>query len=292
MRIGTLLDTSGNVTVGDIQEELRAAAAHGLDSAWSNQTPGGWDPLTVLAPAGDGPGELGTAVVPTYPRHPAVMATEALTVQAMSGRRLALGVGPSHEHVMTGWYGIPYTSPARHTREYLEVLRPLLRGEHVKYSGDFFTIDTQLAIRGPAPSVLIAALGPRMLQVARDLADGTIAVWARPETVADYLVPRLADDARIVLTLMVAVTNDPDGARERIARDLAIVTELPAYRAMFDRGGLSGPADALVAGDESTVLRELERFRDAGVTDLVVSARGSKQERARVLDVVAQGFAD
>lgn len=289
MRIGIHLDTSSNVTVGEIQEQLRAAAARGLDSAWSNQTPGGWDVLTVLALAGDGPDELGTAVVPTYPRHPVIMATEALTVQAMSGRRLALGVGPSHENVMTGWYGIPYASPARHTREYLEV-SPATAARRAREVFRRFLHDRH-PVGHPRARAVNAdrRAGTAHTEVARDLADGTIAVWARPETVADYLVPRLADGARIVLTLVVAVTNDPDGAREQAARDFSIVTDLPAYRAMFERGGLSGPADTVVAGDESSVLRELERFRDAGVTDLVVAARGDKQERARVLDVVAQG---
>lgn len=285
MRIGTHIVPAGDVTV----EELRAqaAAARGFDSVWTNQYPGGWDPLTMLAAMGDGPGELGTAVVPTYPRHPAVLASEAMTVQALTGGRLTLGIGPSHAVAITGWWGIPYTAPARHTREYLEVLRPLLRGEHVTYAGKFFTVDTQLATVAPEPPVLIAALGPRMLEVARDLADGTIAVWVRPDTVAGYLVPRLGDGARVAVMVMVAVTNDPDGVRETVARDFSIVDNLPAYRAMLDRGGLSGPADTIIAGDEAAVLREIERFRDAGVTDLIVGPLGSTPDRKRVLDVVA-----
>jgi 5,10-methylenetetrahydromethanopterin reductase len=285
MRIGTHVIPTGDATV----EELRAqvASAANLDSVWTNQHPGGLDPLAVLTAMGDGPRELGTAVVLTYPRHPVVMATEALTVQAFTGGRLTLGIGPSHAMFITGGLGIPYVAPARHTREYLEVLRPLLRGEHVKYSGEFFTVDTQLAIKAPEPPVLLSALGPRMLEVARDLADGTIAVWVRPETVADYLVPSLGDGARVVVLAMVAVTTDPDGVRDTIARDYATVNDLPAYRAVLDRGGLSGPADTVVAGDEAAVLRELTRFRDAGVTDLIVSPLGSDEERRRVLEVVS-----
>lgn len=284
MRIGTHLVPAGDVTVDELR--TRAAATHGLDSLWTNQHPGGWDPLTILTAMGDGPGELGTAVVPTYLRHPVAMATEALTVQALTGGRLTLGIGPSHAAAITGWFGIPYTAPARHTREYLEVLRPLLRGEHVKYSGEFFTVDTQLGITAPEPPVLISALGPRMLEVARDLADGTIAVWVRPDTIADYMVPRLGDDSRVAVLAMVAVTSDPDGVRETIARDYAGAGDLPAYRAMLDRGGLAGPADTVVAGDEATVLRELARFRDAGVTDLIVSPLGTQEEQSRVLEVV------
>jgi 5,10-methylenetetrahydromethanopterin reductase len=290
MRIGTHLIALG--ALDRLQAEAADLAARGLHSAWTNQQPGGWDPLDVLTTMTEGPRELGTAIVPTYPRHPVALATQALTVQALSGGRLTLGIGPSHAVYITDQLGLPYTSPASHTREYLEVLRPLLRGEHVKHTGTFFTVDTQLAVSAPEPPVLIAALGPRMLEVARDLADGTIAVWVRPETVADYLVPRLGERKRVAVIAMVSITTDPDAARETVAKNYAMAGELPAYRAMLDRGGLSGPADTVVAGTEATVLRELRQFRDAGVTDLIVSPLGSPQDRDRVLDVVAQAALD
>ncbi|WET76532.1 TIGR03564 family F420-dependent LLM class oxidoreductase [Amycolatopsis sp. QT-25] len=290
MRIGQLLVTSGAFTAADLTAEAAKAKARGYHSAWTNQQPGGWDPIAVLAAMPDSPPELGTAVVPTYPRHPVVMATEALTAQALTGGRFTLGIGPSHEWVMTGQFGLPYEAPARHTREYLEVLRPLLRGEHVKYSGRFFTIDTQLAITAPEPPVLVAALGPRMLEVTRELADGTIGLWLQPRLVADYLVPRLGDGARVVMSVPVSVTTDPDGVRENFARDLAIVNELPAYRAALDRGGLSGPGDTVVAGDEEAVAAELRRYADAGVTDLIAAPAGDPQERQRALDLVPEVF--
>lgn len=289
MRIGLHLAPTGAVTVDDLLAEARAAAAVGLDSVWTNQQPGGWDPMGVFGPLReDGPAELGTAVVPTYPRHPVVMATEALTLQASSGGRFTLGIGPSHEIAMTGEYGIPYTAPASHTREYLEVLQPLLRGEHVRHSGRFYTVDTRLAVSAKPPSVLVAALGPRMLEIARELSDGTIAVWSRPDAVADHIVPGIGDGRRAAVVVMVAVTDDPDGVRETIATNFGMVGELPAYRAMLDRGGVSGPADTVVAGPETVVLRELQRYRDAGATDLIVSALGTPAERRRVLDVIAQ----
>jgi 5,10-methylenetetrahydromethanopterin reductase len=107
------------IAAHDIASFQSAAKTAGrFDSAWTNQHPGGWDPLTVLATLDGGPPELGTAVVLTYPRHPVVMATEAVTLQALTGGRLTLGIGPSQELAMTGWLGIPYESPVRHTREY------------------------------------------------------------------------------------------------------------------------------------------------------------------------------
>lgn len=284
MRIGVHLDSS----TGDIQATTAAAARSGVHGVWSNQAPGGWDPLTLLTAVSDGPAELGTAVVQTYPRHPVALATQALTTQAITGGRLTLGVGPSHEFFITGQYGIPYASPARHTREYLEVLRPLLRGEHVKYSGKFFTVDTQLAVKAPEPPVLLSALGPRMLEVARDLADGTIALWMRPETISGYLVPALGDGARIAVGVLAVVTSDPQRVKEEIARDYAVLKQLPAYSAVFERGGISGAADTVIAGDEEFVAREVATFADAGVTDLLVTTHGSPEDRARTIALVAQ----
>jgi alkanesulfonate monooxygenase SsuD/methylene tetrahydromethanopterin reductase-like flavin-dependent oxidoreductase (luciferase family) len=158
------------------------------------------------------------------------MATGALTVQALTGGRFTLGIGPSHEMAITGWFGIPYVSPVRHTREHLEVLRSLMRGEYVKYAGEFFTVDTQLVVSAPEVPVLVAALSPRMLAVTRDLADGMIGLWVRPRTVAAYLVPRLGDGARVVVAGSVAVTADPDRTRAEFAEQFAMAGELPAYR--------------------------------------------------------------
>jgi alkanesulfonate monooxygenase SsuD/methylene tetrahydromethanopterin reductase-like flavin-dependent oxidoreductase (luciferase family) len=119
--------------------------------------------------------------------------------------------------------------------------------------------------------MLLSALGPRMLRIARELTDGTIAVWVRPGTVADYLVPALGPGKRVVVNVIVAVTDDPDSVRAAYATNYKAVGDLPAYRAVLDRGGLSSPAETIVAGPEESVLRELQRFRDAGATDLVTS---------------------
>jgi 5,10-methylenetetrahydromethanopterin reductase len=275
MRIGLHHDITA--AAGSVVDGAASAAALGVDSLWTNQRPGGWDPMALLAGIGAGtaPPELGTAIVPTYPRHPVTLATEALTVQALTGGRLTLGVGPSHEWYMTGQLGIPYAAPAAHTREYLEVLVPLLHGEHVVHRGTHFTVDTKLDVSVPPPAVLLSALGPRMLRVARELTDGTIAVWVRPEVVEKHLVPALGDGKRVVAVVLAAVTDDPDGTREWIARDFGAVGDMPAYRAVLDRAGLDGPADTVVAGSQEVVAAEFGRFRDAGVTDLVILPLGA-----------------
>ncbi len=293
MRIGAHL-----LATDPVRRLVDTAATHarqGLDSVWTNDHPGGWDPLTVLGGVGGlgdaGPPELGTAIVATYPTHPAALAARALTTQELTGGRLVLGIGPSHEWLVTGRLGIPYASPAAHTREYLEVLRPLLRGERVRHAGRFFDVDTgldpALGITAPPPPVLLAATGPRMLDLARDLADGIVATWVRPQLVSDWLIPRTAHGARIVVVCQIALTEDPEAVRERLGRAFGAVTDMPAYRAVFDRAGLDGPGDTLVAGDEQHVLAELRRFADAGVTDLLVSPQGTAAEQARALDLAS-----
>ena len=285
MRIGT------NITLSTaphrVAEDVAAAALAGLDSVWTNQMPGHWDPLTLLAAAGPTRGvSLGTAIVPTYPRHPVTAATEALTIAAATGVPLTLGLGPSHAWWVTDQLGLPYASPAAHSAEYLEIVGGLLRGEHVQHRGRFFTVDTELAVAAPDVSLLLSALGPRMLAVARDLADGTVAVWVRPSLVADVLRPALRDEQRVVVQVLAAVTTEPDALRERIARDFVAVESMPAYRAVLDRAGLRGPADTLVVGSEEEVARELRAFADAGTTDLVVSPLGSESDH--VLDVARE----
>lgn len=282
MRIGTSLINPASPA--DVLAAAADAAGRGLDGFWTNQNPGGWDPLTLLAMLDRRPPEIGTAILATYPRHPVTTATEALTVQASIGGGLMLGIGPSHAWYIQDRLGLSYASPLRHTREYLAVLRPLLHGEHVRYRGEFFTVDVGLEVSAPAPALIMAALGPRMLELAREFADGVVSTWVTPEIIAERVAPRLGPDARIVVQVITMLTTDPEQARETIARDFAAVGDLPAYRASLGHAGLAGPADTVVAGDEEAIADALARFRDAGATDLIVSPL---VERARTLDVVS-----
>ncbi|GAB7036554.1 MULTISPECIES: LLM class flavin-dependent oxidoreductase [Catenuloplanes] len=285
MRIGTALLYAA--TPADTVAAAADAARRGLDSFWTNQMAGGWDPLTLLAGLRERPAEIGTAVVLTYPRHPVTMASEALTLQAAGGG-LTLGVGPGHAWYVEHALGLPYTSPLRHTREYLTALRPLLHGEPARLTGEFVTVDTALDISAPAPPVLLAALGPKMLRVAHDLADGVVATWVTPEIVAERLVPSQPPGARIVVSLVTVLTTDPDAARERIARDFGAAGELPAYAASLRRAGLTGIADTVAVGDESVIAAAVDRLRDAGATDVVLIPSGDPAARARTLDVVTR----
>jgi F420-dependent oxidoreductase-like protein len=292
MRIGAYL-VPGGQPLAQLVSEVTAAADAGVRNVFFAQI-GSWDALTAIAVAAASvPGvDFGTAVVPTYPRHPLALASQALTVQAATGNRLTLGIGPSHRPVVEGQYGYSFARPAGHTREYLEVLRPLLAGEAVEHRGRQLTAVGRLDAPGvPAPSVLISALGPAMLRLAGELADGTVTVWATPDTVGEAIVPALTRSARqagrpaprVVATVMASVTADPDGVREAVAGRMSGAGELPSYRELLRRQGMAGVHETVVAGDEELLAHAVQRYAAAGVTDLVVSAQGTEAERHRTL---------
>jgi 5,10-methylenetetrahydromethanopterin reductase len=296
MRIGaSLTEPKGPDPFNSLHEELQRAADDGFASAWMNNI-FGLDALTALAVVGSQvPGiELGTAVVPTYPRHPAVLAQQALTVAAATGGRLTLGIGLSHKIVIDDMYGYDFSQPARHMREYLAVLLPLLEGQPVAFRGE--TLSGHLGLSTPAPGrvpVLLAALGPRMLRLAGEQTEGTVLWMTGPATVRDYVVPEITAAAkaagrpspRVVCILPVCVTSDTDGARAHAAKVFAIYGELPSYRAMLDREGAAGPADVAIVGDEDAVAAQITALADAGVTDFVAGeyARGDDAVRTRRL---------
>src|SRR5512146_2582680 len=149
MRIGvSLADPTGPDPLTGLAGQIREAAGDGFSSAWVSNI-FGLDALTALAVAGrDVPGiELGTAVVPSYPRHPAALAQQAITASVALGGRLTLGIGLSHKIVIDGMYGYSFDRPARHMREYLDVLAPLLRGDRVNVTGE--TVRASIALTVP-----------------------------------------------------------------------------------------------------------------------------------------------
>lgn len=276
MRIG-INGTGSLSTLDQLVEAVRRAEADGFDSFWIAQI-FGLDALTALAIAGSQVDriELGTAVVPTYPRHPMMLAGQALTVQSAIGDRLALGIGLSHRIVIEDLWGYSYAKPVRHMREYLEALLPLLAGESVAVTGEDITCIGSLDISGAAaPDVIVAALGAQMLQLAGSTGCGTITWCTGERALLDHVVPRITAAAegagqrppRIVAGLPVCVTSEPDAARALVADQLALYGGLPSYRAMLDLDGAAGPADVAIIGDEAQVVAQLQRLADGGVTE-------------------------
>ncbi|WP_329087139.1 TIGR03564 family F420-dependent LLM class oxidoreductase [Streptosporangium sp. NBC_01469] len=289
------LSSYGAAPIPELLTEIERAAADGFSRFWLGEH-GGWDPLTVFAALGDrAPGiEVATSVVGTYPRHPLALAAQALTTHAATGGRLTLGVGPSHAPVVEGRYGLTWQPPVQHTREILDVLGRVLRGEEVEVRGQVVTAVGGVAAPGVTPpSLLLAANGPRMLALAGEQADGALTMWTTPRFLDEVVVPTVTTAAagraapRIVVGLLASVTSDVDGTRERVDAGFRQAATLPTFRALLDRQGSAGPADTLVAGDEAAVEKAVGRFADAGATELIIFPVGLPEDQGRTVALSA-----
>lgn len=281
-------------SLDDVGCALRAAADHGVSSYWLTQA-FGTDTLTVIgALAREVALTVGTAVVPAYPRHPMVLAQQALTANLLVGGRLQLGIGPSHPSVVGPCWGLSYEKPARFMTEYVEALTAALT-QHVRFRGELITARGDLDIPGaPVPPVLVSALGPRMLELAGRLAAGTLTWMVGPRTLAELTVPSIRAAAaaagrpepQVVACVPVCVTPEREralaGARDR----LGWYDDKPSYRAMLHREGVSSSAELAIAGDEGAVRRVVDTYRDAGATTLAIQPFGSPEEREATLRLV------
>ena len=279
--IGSVVVGNPKTTLDDLVAEVKSAEADGFDF-YSLPNIFGHDAISTLSIAGRETSriELATGVTPTPPRHPFSIAQQALTAQAACRGRFVLGIGLSHKIVIENMLGLSYAHPAKQMREYLEVLMPLAQGKPVAFSGDLYRVNGALQVAGGAPlPVVVAALGPKMLEIAGRLADGTATWMTGVKTLADYTVPTIhkaAKDAgrpapRVIAALPFSLTHDPAGARDVANNVFAIYGQLPSYRAMLDRVGAANPADVGIVGDEKTLRAGIASLKSAGVTHFLAS---------------------
>src|SRR5688572_25770075 len=257
MRIG--LNGSSQIAVGaplgQLREHAAQAEADGFSSYWLAQL-GVPDALTAIATMGDDTRtiELGTAVIPTWPRHPLMLAAQASTVvEAIGPGRLVLGIGLAHEPSIEGTLKIPFATPAKHMEEYLSVLLPVLTDRAVSFTGDIWSAETEGVGGTPVepPTVMLAAMGPRMLRLAGSRTAGSILWLSGPTAIAEQIKPALdaaAADAgqpapRIVASVPVCVTEGADSVKALVAAALAGYNDLPSYRGVMDADDAHGPAD-------------------------------------------------
>src|SRR5882757_4675771 len=264
--------------------DIEWAENAGMDTAWIPQVPNDFDALLAVALMGTRTAriELGTAVVPLQAQHPIALARQALSTQAATGGRLALGVGPSHHWIIQDMLGLPYEKPAGYTRDYLEVLHAAFAGPGpVDVENEHFTVHNPLTLAPVSPlPVLLAALGPVMLRLAGERADGTVLWMADERAVAEHVVPRITKAAesagrpapRIVAGIPVCLCSPDrvDEARERANRILGEAEISPNYQRVLEYGDARDIGDLCAAGDENAIAARFKRFADAGVTDLSV----------------------
>ncbi len=297
MRIGL---TGGGTTADRIIQQAVDAEADGFSSLWYASAVFG-DPLVAMALAGRATSaiELGTSVLQTYTCHPVLQANRAASTAAAMGRPgLTVGVGPSHQSVVEGAYGLSYEHVGAHTEEYVTVLAALLGGEGVDHRGENFRVNIPAVAPLPQPvRLMLSALAPRLLRVAGELTDGTILWMATARSIETHVAPRIRAAAtgagrptpRIVAGLPVAVHDDVAAARETAARVFAGYGVLPNYRRILDIGGVAGPAEAAIIGDEASVTAQIEALFEAGTTDVwaapfpVGDDRSASRHRTRAL---------
>lgn len=280
MRIG--INGSSLIALGSPLQQLvdhaADAEAAGFSSYWLAQlaVP---DALTAIALMGARTSsiEIGTAVIPTWPRHPLMLAAQALTTQEAIGGRLVLGIGLAHKSSIEGTLKIPFATPAKHMDEYLSVLLPALTERKVSFTGDIWSAEVASVGGSPVapPTVMLAAMGPRMLRLAGERTAGSVLWLSGPKAIETQIKPALdaaAADAgrptpRIVASVPVCVTSDPDSVKGAVAAILAGYNDLPSYRGVMDAEGAGGPADVSLVGDEATVRAGLDAFAEAGATE-------------------------
>ena len=287
MRVGVMIGPErGDPArkVARMIEDVEWAESAGMDTAWVPQIPSDFDALIAVALMGARTTriELGTAVVPLQAQHPIALARQALSAQAAASGRLALGVGPSHHWIVTDMLGLPYERPAGYTRDALDVLDVALRGPGpVDVENATFTVHNPLDV-GPTTRVpvLLAALGPVMLTLAGERADGTVLWMADERAIAEHVVPRITKAAegagrpapRVVAGIPVCLCrpDEVDAARERANRILGEAEISPNYQRLLDYGDARDIGELCAAGDEDAIAARFRRFADAGVTDLSV----------------------
>jgi F420-dependent oxidoreductase-like protein len=241
-------------------ERVRRAETLGYDSTYVTHI-AARDSLTVLmayAAATDRI-KLGTGVLPIYSRTPVATAQQAATIDEYSTGRMVLGLGVSHEVTVEHWYGTKLEHPLQAMREYVGILRACFaRAEPPE--GEIFT--TSFRFMGYEPRadlpIYVAALSPKMLRLAGEIADGVMLWLCNPDYIRDVVVPEVRagreragkpfEDFDVVAAVPAAVTEDPDGAYQVMRSDLITYWNLPFYRAMIERSGFGEDIDVFDAG--------------------------------------------
>ncbi len=285
MKIGLFVGGSGSdrIRLGEVIQQGKQAEEDGFDSFWlPHISSRGPDALTALSLIGSQTSriQLATGVVPTYPRHPTMLAQQAMTTQIAAGGRLTLGIGPSHKPGIEDVLGLSYDRPAKHVEEYLSVLLPLINKGKVDFEGEFYQVHAELALSDALLlPVVISALAPRMLRLAGELADGTITWMAGQKAIESHVVPRITRAAeaagrtspRVCVGLPIAVTDDESAGRDEAARLFERYGQLVNYRRILDVGEVEGPSEVAIVGNEAQVEQQIRSLADAGATEFVAS---------------------
>lgn len=258
MKIG--IGVSEDLPIERQVELARAVEEAGYTSLWTNEARGR-DALLLCQAWGAATErlEVGIGVVPLWTRSPAQLAMGAATLQEATGGRFVLGLGVSHPATMDTWHDAGYRSPLGATRDTLQILRTALDGGTTEHTGEVRSsqrFGLQIDPLPPRPSVLLGAMGPKMLQLAGTHADGVLLNWSGPNEVArarkvvrsaaaGSSEGRAPSRARIAAYVRIAVDEDEEAARRALAREVSRYCALPAYASHFERQGFGPGVEAI-----------------------------------------------
>lgn len=307
------LPVAAQPSLDTIVEQAKRVEHLGYDRAWLPETWGrdAVTTLTVLAERTNDVG-IGTSIVPTYSRSPALMGQTAATLQEASDGRFRLGIGPSGPAVIENWHGMSFDRPLRRTREYVEIVRAVTSGDVVEYDGDCFDL-SGFRLRcdppSPAPPVDVAAMGPKAVELAGRFADGWHALVQTPDGLRDRFADlergaklggRDLENIRAMLSLTCCALDDGDRARDLARRHLAFYVGGMGtfYRDALARQGYEEEAHVIYenwqAGDRDVALAALDDdlLDDLAVAGTPADARSQLQSFANVdgVDAIAVSF--
>jgi F420-dependent oxidoreductase-like protein len=282
MRI-SINSTSTNLASTDVvAAEIRQVLDAGLSGYWAPML-NGQDTLTTLAWAGAdvAPVELCTAIAPIPLRSPFAMAQQVLTVQEILRGRLVLGLGTSHEALVTSLFGAAWTPPIAAMRTFLTEFLDLVEGRAPE----------RITPRVARPEVILGAVNPQMARLAAELADGVVTWAAGLRTFEDVIGPAAAGRERpfrVVCGLPLWVTDDVAAARDGLTRRFGRYDSLPSYQKVFQREGVASTAEISLVGDEAAVAEQLDRLAEAGVTEFAAFIAPPPAEAARTWAFLSQ----
>lgn len=303
MPIGVVLNPSPNATnaVDDVVTQARRAYAIGVRHVWFSQQVS-HDAISLAGLVGAAvPGlGVGTFVVPINPRHPLIVATLAQTAQAAAHGNFSLGLGLGAKAIEAQMFGTTWSNPVGRLREHLQMLRSIFDTGTLDYRGTELSAsvkDWQVSLAGGTPiPVYVAAMGPKALRVTGELADGTLPYLAGPRTLEDFIVPTISDAAaaagrpapRIIAAVPVVVSDDADAARAVATEELKFYETIPSYATVIAREKADRAVDLAAIGPADAVRNQLQRYLDAGATDLVLSPmRSNSTDPQRLWEVAA-----
>jgi probable F420-dependent oxidoreductase len=308
MRLGCVLAAFTPLPAAEFVAVAREVERRGYHQAWVGEV-SGYDAISVMTLIASSTERLhvGSAVVPVQTRTPVVLGVTAASLNHWAPGRVALGLGLSSPTIVGDWHGLSFAPAIQQMREAVEIIRRVAAGERVTFEGKFYRVKN-FRMTAPPPAepvkIVLAALGPEMLELAGEIADGVVLNWIPPETVAESITHleagarkagRTLENFEIASFIRTCVTDDAAAARDTLARDITGYATVEAYASFFRASGFGLEVDALTAawkagdragavkqisprvldglgvvGDEAFCGKRIAEFARAGLTEPVI----------------------